>query len=162
MPCPCQSGQTYQNCCGPFLEEKAFPETPEQLMRSRYTAFTQANMDYLAKTMQGEPLIQFNAKQTEQWAKSVEWLGLEVYQSGYLKNKINFGTVSFRAMFSENGQMGSIEENSLFSKINGRWYYTGAHKAAALPAQKSKKPSLGRNEPCSCQSGLKYKKCCGK
>ena len=34
-------------------------------------------------------------------------------------------------------------------------------KSAAYPQIKSTKPKTGRNEPCPCGSGKKYKKCCG-
>ncbi|EDK14660.1 hypothetical protein CGSHiR3021_09145 [Haemophilus influenzae 22.4-21] len=37
--CPCQSGHHYADCCGKFHLRQAFPETAEQLMRSRYTAY---------------------------------------------------------------------------------------------------------------------------
>src|SRR5262249_12642121 len=50
MNCPCQSGQNLDQCCGPFIAGEAFPETAEQLMRSRYTAYTQANLGYIKKT----------------------------------------------------------------------------------------------------------------
>lgn len=38
--CPCQSGKPYTECCQPFHLKTAFPETAEQLMRSRYAAYT--------------------------------------------------------------------------------------------------------------------------
>ncbi|MBK5938172.1 hypothetical protein CCR96_02550 [Halochromatium roseum] len=42
MPCPCGSGHTLADCCEPFLAGTTMPATAEALMRSRYTAFTQA------------------------------------------------------------------------------------------------------------------------
>ncbi|MGD1990808.1 MAG: YchJ family metal-binding protein, partial [Chromatiales bacterium] len=50
MSCPCESGLDYDLCCGRFIDEGALPETAEQLMRSRYTAFTLDRISYLEKT----------------------------------------------------------------------------------------------------------------
>ncbi|NEX16830.1 MAG: hypothetical protein C1943_09425 [Halochromatium sp.] len=49
-PCPCGSGKTLADCCGPFLDGTSAPATAEALMRSRYTAFTQSAVDYLRTT----------------------------------------------------------------------------------------------------------------
>jgi len=48
--CPCGSGHAYSACCGRFIDQGLLPQTAEQLMRSRYTAFTQANEPYLLAT----------------------------------------------------------------------------------------------------------------
>ncbi len=34
-PCVCESGKAYKDCCQPFHAGQAWPDTPEQLMRSR-------------------------------------------------------------------------------------------------------------------------------
>ena len=49
-PCPCQSKKTYDRCCEPFHVGKALPETCEQLMRSRFSAYAMAKADYLLAT----------------------------------------------------------------------------------------------------------------
>ena len=46
-PCPCGSQQTFENCCQPLLAGMAFADTAEALMRSRYSAFSTGNIDYL-------------------------------------------------------------------------------------------------------------------
>ena len=68
--CPCGSQHLYDSCCGLYLDKKQKPQTPEQLMRSRYTAYSVANIDYIKNTMQGNPLIGFNEQEAEKWAKS--------------------------------------------------------------------------------------------
>ena len=50
--CPCSSGEVYGACCGRFLGEfvasgTLTAPTPEQLMRSRFTAFATGNAAYL-------------------------------------------------------------------------------------------------------------------
>lgn len=119
--CPCCSGKEYANCCGPFLLGERFAETPEQLMRSRYTAFTQAKIDYIAATMKGPAAEEFELRESEHWARTVRWLRLDVHGSQLLSP--TEGTVSFTAYFHTSSSLQSLHENSLFHKINGRWYY---------------------------------------
>lgn len=54
--CPCGSKISYSSCCGLYHSAKAIAPTPEALMRSRYTAYTQANFDYIKATMRGKLL----------------------------------------------------------------------------------------------------------
>ncbi len=119
---PCGLPAEYDDCCGRFIEGRALPENPESLMRSRYTAFTQANVQYIRRTMQGKPLKNFNLRMTQDWASRVTWLGLTVHTSEVVGNR---GTVSFCARFDDNGVPGDITEVSQFYRAGGVWYYTG-------------------------------------
>src|SRR5690554_8211553 len=47
-------------------------------MRSRYTAFTQGDVDYILKTHDPDTVHQVDRESTEQWAKQSEWLGFEL------------------------------------------------------------------------------------
>lgn len=48
--CPCCSQKEYEQCCQPFLNRLALASTPEQLMRSRYTAYSQVDYSYIKQT----------------------------------------------------------------------------------------------------------------
>lgn len=91
-------------------------------MRSRYTAYTQANIDYIASTMRDRALVDFEAKEAKRWASSVKWLRLEVLKSG---SDGNSGFVEFRAYYSYRNQMQVLHELSEFRKEEGRWFYVG-------------------------------------
>ncbi len=121
-PCPCGLSADYEACCGRFIDAGEYPDFPEALMRSRYTAFTQANMSYLRHTMKDKALKHFDAKSTGAWAASVEWLGLELIAS---ETKGNRGSVEFRARFNDAGEAGEICEVSQFYRVGKQWYYTG-------------------------------------
>ncbi|WP_131779537.1 YchJ family protein [Legionella bozemanae] len=153
--CPCGSQNTYELCCGLYIDNKQLPETPEQLMRSRYTAYSMGKMDYIKNTMKGKALTGFNEIEAEQWAKSVTWIDLEVmHQSMSGPDK---GFVEFTARFSEHDQIKFIHELSEFHKENGRWFYIdGVHKEKL---NKISKPKVARNAPCPCGSGKKFKNC---
>jgi SEC-C motif-containing protein len=45
--CPCGSNLPYHECCDLIISAKKEAVTCLELMRSRYTAFTAANVDYL-------------------------------------------------------------------------------------------------------------------
>jgi len=42
--CPCGSQKTYESCCGNFHSGLALPETAEELMRSRYSAYVKQDV----------------------------------------------------------------------------------------------------------------------
>ena len=75
--------------------------------------------------------------------------GLTVFEHCW-QDADNIGFVSFVARFTEGGKIGAIIERSRFLKENGQWYYIDGTR-----------PQFGRNDPCPCGSGKKFKKCCG-
>ncbi|MCD6048176.1 MAG: YchJ family protein [Gammaproteobacteria bacterium] len=123
--CPCGSQKTYAECCGKFLNNSALPATPEELMRSRYTAFTKGNVDYIAQTQQGTAATSFNAEETRRWAKRAKWLDLNVIKVYPVTEDQGF--VEFVARYSSSNKIHHIHEKSEFQKIDGRWYYVDSH-----------------------------------
>lgn len=124
MNCPCGTKKEYLQCCGRFIEGEQKPKTPEQLMRSRYTAFTQANVDYIADTMKPPAADGFDKPSTRTWAQNVIWLGLTVHET--LTPTSVKGIVEFTAYFTEMGEEKTIHERSVFRKFNGVWFYVDA------------------------------------
>lgn len=63
--CPCQSGKFYTDCCQLFHLHQMIPDSAEKLMRSRYTAYTQVNIPYIAETTvpAQQPLLDQQAMQ---------------------------------------------------------------------------------------------------
>lgn len=156
--CACGSEQDYADCCGRFIEGKEIPSTPEQLMRSRYTAYTKANIAYIAKTMKSPASDRFDAEEAKRWATSLEWLRLEVIASS--QESPSKGWVEFLVHFNQHQKRHVLHELSEFRCDEGQWYYIDGRspKNLGLPIRTT---HVGRNEPCLCGSGKKYKKCCG-
>jgi len=152
--CPCGSGATYQDCCGKFISGGVVVATPEQLMRSRYTAYTMVDLEYIKQTMRGIVLQGFDEYSAGQWARKANWLSLEIVRVS--KYTSNYGEVEFKAYYEINAKQECLHENSVFHKIAGSWYYVSS-KPTLLEEQMA---TLSRNDPCICGSGKKYKKCC--
>ncbi|AGN83939.1 hypothetical protein BBB57_02475 [Kosakonia sacchari] len=118
-------------------------------MRSRYTAFVLHQSEYLVKTWHPSCGAEAFRQQIEAGFAATTWRGLTVFEHAYGEND-NEGFVSFVARFNEHGKDGAIIERSRFLKENGQWYYIDGTR-----------PQFGRNDPCPCGSGKKFKKCCG-
>lgn len=118
-------------------------------MRSRYTAYTQGNIDYLVKTTVPRQQTLLNQDVMKAWSKSTRWAGLEIVAHQPNIDKIH-GTVEFHAYFETEDGKNAHHELSLFVKIDGRWYFVDP--TVPLPTMK---------QPCICGSGKKFKHCCG-
>jgi SEC-C motif-containing protein len=125
MLCPCGSTDTYTNCCEIAHEKLSTAETAEQLMRSRYTAFTMANGDYLMKSHHSSTRPIKEKKAIEKWSKSVRWIRLDVLSISKGKVRDTEGTVTFNAYYFDHGKVEVIHEKSAFIKENGNWMYLG-------------------------------------
>ena len=126
--CPCGSTRYYDECCEQIICGKRHATTCEELMRSRYVAFTMANADYLMRSHHSRTRPVKERQRIKKWAESVRWMGLEIIstQSGEVSDTI--GYVEFKAMYLEDGQMQEIHEKSLFERENQRWVYvSGVH-----------------------------------
>jgi len=155
--CPCGSGRTLDQCCGPYLAGTANAPTPEALMRSRYSAFATVNVDHLERTLLPETRGDFNREETEQWARSSEWTGLEVRSTSGGREDDDEGFVEFVARFNMDGKAHIHHETGRFARQDGQWYYVDG----IMGVRPRTAPKIGRNDPCPCGSGKKYKKCHG-
>jgi len=155
IPCPCESGNAYPVCCQPFLRGQKDPPTAEALMRSRYTAYVRDDQDYLSRTWDTDAQ---GAADENVSGNLVEWRGLEILrtEAGTAIDKV--GIVEFVARFSIDGKQGQLHEISRFARDQGRWVYVDGAPAGGSPVRSRK---VGRNSPCPCGSGKKYKRCCG-
>jgi SEC-C motif-containing protein len=92
-------------------------------MRSRYSAYSRANIAYIVATQTGPAAENFNANEAKAWAQSIKWLGLEVLRSEQGQATDNTGIVEFIARYQFNKQIQQLHEVSEFKKLNDRWYY---------------------------------------
>ena len=168
MICPCGTKLEYSKCCEPYILGKSPAPTPEAVMRSRYSAFVKGAVAYLKDSLAPDARSDFNEKDTQMWIKNSEWLGLEILSA-------KGDTVEFVAKYKAQGKVLEHHEVSKFRQVGGRWYFADGeshvheegkghdHGAAAAPQNPNvrESPKVGRNDPCACGSGEKFKKCCG-
>ena len=89
-------------------------------MRSRYTAYTRLDTEYLLTTWHPSTRpteLALDAEPTPQW------LGLKVVNCSDGQAESISGTVEFIARYRISGRAQRLHEVSRFSKENGRWYY---------------------------------------
>ena len=120
LSCPCGTGKPYAACCGIFISGTQAAPTPETLMRSRYTAYHQKNVDYIANTMKSPASDGFDKKTARQWAERINLTRLNVVRASQDGKR---GIVEFFATYTENNTPKTLHEISEFRCDNGLWYY---------------------------------------
>lgn len=121
MKCYCGSGKEYVNCCETLLKGERDPANPEELMRSRYSAFCVKNIAYLMNTTDPQTRMSFDFEATKEWAQSASFLKLEVLRSSEEGTK---GVVEFKAHYQMPQHPPEVHhEISKFRKQAGRWFF---------------------------------------
>jgi SEC-C motif domain protein len=126
--CPCGSNRPYLECCEPIISSKREATTCEELMRSRYTAFTTANADYLMRSHYSKTRQVKEIRSIKKWTESVQWIGLVILRTDAGQASDDTGYVEFKALYLEAGQLQEIHEKSFFKRENQKWVYvSGVH-----------------------------------
>ena len=160
--CPCGSGAGFDACCEPYIKGNNSPETAEQLMRARYTAHTTADIKYIVKTHHPKTRDEISEETTRDWAEKSTWLGIDILSTTGGGKDDTEGEIEFKATYREpNGQRQVHHELSEFEKHEGTWFFKDAKPPKVEQFQRDQ-PKVGRNDPCPCGSGKKFKKCCQK
>jgi SEC-C motif-containing protein len=158
--CPCGSSVEYAECCKPLIHGERAASTAEQLMRSRYSAYVKKEIGYILTTLHPEHRADYDEKSSRAWAESAEWHGIRILKTTGGGPGDSEGTVEFSVSFAEKGLKQEHHELSSFKKEGDAWFFTTG-KTMPKPVFRAL-PKTGRNDPCSCGSGKKFKKCCGK
>ena len=128
-PCPC-GGECYATCCEPFHLGTARPETAEQLMRSRYSAFSRNLIDYLIETHPSPEPMAERRQALKASNRGVRWTRLRISASEAGGSADLSGTVTFEAHYRQSGQTHVLRECSRFGRegeeLVGRWLYLAA------------------------------------
>ena len=136
--CPCGSGKALSQCCGPYLKGAAWPQDAASLMRSRYTAYGLGQFDWLVESTHPDHREDVPSEDSAQPHDEVE----------------------FYAYYELEGVPRQLAERSAFSRKDGKLYYVGGVPLRPEGYRRAE-AKVGRNDPCPCGSGKKYKKCCG-
>ncbi len=144
MNCTCGLDKEYDECCGAIINGNKDALTPQELMRSRYSAYVKGDGRYLVLSAVKDNRYDEDIELIEEFSNSVKWLKLDVLSA--------IGdTVEFKAYYRDKEGLKVLHEKSNFKKEDGMWRYGDG----LLYNSK-----IERNETCPCGSGKKYKKCC--
>lgn len=120
-------------------------------MQSRYSAYVLGDTAYLLASWHPStrpPRLDLEA--------DIQWLRLKLLGCERGCEGDREGWVEFEAWFKQNGRAQRLKERSHFIHEDGRWFYVDGVIDQGGAAAK-----MGRNAPCPCGSGKKYKRCCG-
>jgi SEC-C motif-containing protein len=144
-------------------------------MRSRYVAYVHKDIAYIKNTLAPEKRHEFDEASSREWASKSEWMGLKILSTKQGQEGDTKGVVEFVATYKLAGRVVEHHEVSQFRKVKSqdRWYFVdgdshehkdgeGHHHHEPIAPVVRAQPKIGRNDPCTCGSGQKYKKCCGK
>ena len=154
QPCSCGSGLDYAACCEPVITRKAPAASAEKLMRARFTAHVANAGEFLHTSY----LPSSRQPYVPDDSPSLDWTRLVIH-SHDADVRPGVSHVDFTAYFNaDNGAEGALHEKSEFELINGDWLFTRTLRQGPAPIKSAVK--AGRNDPCPCGSGKKYKQCC--
>ncbi len=121
-------------------------------MRSRYSAFVREDAQYLIQTRAMAFRLEDDKAHLAENFRRTRWEGLAILGSEMTDG--DKGWVEFVAFFTSPSGPGQLHEKSRFVREEGEWRYGDGD---LLPPV-----AWGRNQPCYCGSGKKFKKCHGK
>jgi len=156
QPCFCGSQQGYTQCCERLhlarQQHLTLDYSAAELMRSRFSAFCNGNIDYLVDSLYPESRSNDDHKQIQRTLENTHWLSLRVIEHTVvtdLSAEVEF--IAFYSSRNNSKQVEQLHERSLFHREHHQWWYVSGEHLPPI--------NLGRNEPCWCGSMLKFKKC---
>ncbi len=157
--CPCGSGEQFKVCCDIFISGEAQAPSAEKLMRSRYSAFVVEEPEYIYNTHDPATRNEVDLEEIRAWSERSDWEGLNIVATEKGEEGDTTGKVEFVAHYSVGTKEEHHHEVSTFTKKDGQWFFTDG--SLVNNTFRRDTPKVGRNDPCPCGSGKKYKKCCG-
>lgn len=148
--CFCGSQQLYADCCEPFHLKAKQPQTPEQLMRARYSAYAVKNAAFVRESYAKEKQAENSLSEIKDFATSCRFINLTVLDSGYNDET---GFVKFKAHYFYQDLYCELAEHSKFIKEDEQWRYLDGEITPVADIK------VKRNDTCPCGSNKKYKKC---
>lgn len=159
--CPCGHTLAYAECCGRWFAQDERPDDVVTLMRARYTAHVVGEIDFIVATHHPATRNEVDENATARWAAESDWLGLDIRGSEQGGPSDEHGKVEFVARYRDSARRRHTHhERAIFERYHGQWYFRDAEipDVTQIRRETSKQ---GRNDPCACGSGKKFKKCCG-
>jgi len=130
-------------------------------MRARYSSYVTGDILFLKSSATAKVQAEFNEEASRAWSKAARWHGLEIISTDKGGPGDDMGVVEFRATYTANNEFCNHHEVSTFVREPDGWKFDDGQLIGEKPMVRES-PKVGRNDPCPCGSGKKYKKCCGR
>jgi SEC-C motif domain protein len=124
------SGNPYSDCCQPFHLGSSTAPTAEALMRSRYSAFSRGDLDYLMATLHPDRRQPNDRRSLRQTIQQTQWVGLTILKTQKGQPQDKTGIVEFVATYRDTQASGfaaaivqQLHERSRFRQQEGQWFY---------------------------------------
>lgn len=134
-------------------------------MRARYCAYVAGNIDFVMESTLPASRADSDLGAMRDWAEQAEWESLEIISNKHGQANDEQGEVEFIARYRLNNVAQQHHEKSVFVKKEGLWFFKDGEVissgATEKPVPVVNTNKTGRNDPCHCGSGKKFKKCCG-
>lgn len=180
--CFCGSRLLFEQCCQPFTTCNIQAQTPEQLMRSRFSAYAMGNGQYVYDTYAKSSQTSQSVKEISDWSKACVWVALQIHSinnNAVTITELPEQFVEFSAFYIADETLYELRENSRFvleniklehykenNSQNLQWRYIDGDIIEHCELTKIKRKDL-----CPCnhyptawmmKKGKKFKQCCGK
>jgi len=153
--CPCGSNQPLAQCCGPYLAGEQLPATAEALMRSRYTAYTLQDDNYLLETW--HPNTRPDDPHPSNDGDGSVWTGLNIVRTEQGQAGDSEGVVEFVARCDIKGTPAQLHEIS--SRCGARNPRSGATIPAPVAAARNIRSVVGLKPQCRQKPALWERTC---
>ena len=125
QPCPCGvNGETFGDCCAPYLRQDKLPMSPTRVLQSRYTAFCWRDVSHIIRTT--HPSCRDYQEDKIAWAKelnkngmfdSFEFVGLKILGEEEHKSDTE-AFVEFEVKLKANQRTGSMLKGQFTSILD--------------------------------------------
>ena len=139
------------------MATSSWPSSPRKLLEARYNTFVAGDVDFILESHHPETRAQVDRASIQAWSKESQWHGFEVESERVEGDK---AFLRFAVRYTRGTETFTHREDAEFRKSDAKWMYFDSQ----FPKQESIKrdgEKTGRNDPCPCGSGKKFKKCHG-
>ena len=135
---------------------KPWPDSPRKLLEARYQAFVKGDVDFILESTHPSVRSRHDRQAIAEWSRKAKWLDLNIEEETGEEDR---GWIRFTVQYEEGGQLIDHRERAEFRKEDGRWLFYDSTFPKQQPIRRAAE-KVGRNDPCPCGSGKKFKKCC--
>ena len=156
-PCPCGSKLPYGNCCQPIHINIRTAKIPEQIIRARFAAMALGDIDFFRQSIIRKHRHILNAddltaRLKHQILHSIKITHVE--RKGFLL--VN-AIIHSQITKGKRGKLTTHAERTYLKRESRAWRVVEID----IVETNIQPPKGGKNVPCPCGSGRKYKHCCG-